>query len=118
MSTRTTLVLLAVLLGCAAAAFFVQGPGRTDRPRDRAVLIPGMKAGDVALIRATRAGAEVVLTREGGGWKLGAAREPADNAAVEALLAKLVDVREGAVVSTNPAKQSVYETDAGQGIAV
>ena len=78
----------------------------------------GCKAGDVALIRATRAGAEVVLTREGGAWKLGAAKEPADGAAVEALLAKLVDAREGAVVSTNPAKQSVYETDAEKGIAV
>lgn len=34
------------------------------------------------------------------------------------LLAKLAGVREGAVVSTNPAKQSVYETDAEKGTAV
>jgi len=118
MSTRTTFVLLAVLIGCAATAFFVQGPGSADRPRDRAALIPGLKAGDVTLVRATKAGAEVVLTREGGAWKLGAAKEPADSGAAEALLAKLVDAREGAVVSTNPAKQSVYETDAEKGIAV
>jgi len=118
MSTRTTIVLLAVLVGCAAAAFYVQGPGSADRPRERAALIPGLKAGDVALVRATKSGAEVVLTREGGAWKLGAEKEPADSAAVEALLAKLVDLRDGAVVSTNPAKQSGYETDAKTGVAV
>ena len=118
MSTRTTLMLLAVLIGCAATAFFVQGPGSADRPRDRAALIPGLKAGDVTLVRATKAGAEVVLTREGGAWKLGAAKEQADGAAVEALLAKLAGAREEAVVSTNPAKQSPYETDAEKGIAV
>jgi hypothetical protein len=118
MSTRTTLVLLAVLVGCAGVAFFVQGPGSADRPRERAALIPGLKAGDVTLVRATRAGAEVTLTRAGGAWKLGAAKEQADSAAVEALLAKLVDARAGAVVSANPAKQAVYETDAEKGIAV
>lgn len=118
MSTRTTLVLLAVLLTCGAAAFFVQGPGSGDRPRERAALIPGLKTADVALVRATRAKAAVVLTRAAGVWKLGAAKDPADAAAVEALLAKLVDARAGAVVSTNPAKQSAYETDVEQGIAV
>ena len=118
MSARTTLVLLAVLLGCAAVAFFIQGPGSADRPHDRAALIPGLKAAEVTLVRATRAGVEVVLYREGGAWKLGAAKEPADSAAVEALLAKLADARAGAVVSTNPAKQSAYETDAEKGIAV
>lgn len=118
MSTRTTLMLLAVLLGCAAVAFFVQGPGSADRPRERAALIPGLKAGDVVLIRVAKTAAAVVLTREGGAWKLGAAQEPADTVAVEALLTRLVDAREGAVVSNNPAKQSVYETDASMGIAV
>ena len=118
MSTRTTLALLAVFLGCAAVAYFVQGPGSADRQHDRAPLIPGLRAGDVAKVRATRAAAEVTLARAGGAWKLGAAQEPADGAAVEALLAKLVDAREGAVVSTNPAKQSVYETDTEKGIAV
>jgi hypothetical protein len=117
-STRTTLALFAVLLACAVAAFFVLGPGSADRPRDRGALIPGLKAGDVVLIRTGRAAADVALTREGGAWKLGAAKEPADSAAVAALLAKLVDVREGAVVSTNPAKQSAYETDAEKGVAV
>jgi hypothetical protein len=117
-SARTTLVLLAVLLAGAAAAFYIQGPGSADRPRDRAALIPGLKAGEVAIVRATRAGAGLVLTREGGAWKLGAAKEPADTAAVDALLAKLVDAREGTVVSTNPAKQANYETDTEKGIAV
>ncbi len=118
MITRKTRVLLGVLLGCAAGAWYFQGPGSVERPRDRVALFPGLKAGDVAGVRATRAGAEVVLTRAGGAWKLGAAKAPADAAAVEALLAKLVDAREGTVVSTNPAKQAAYETDAGQGIAV
>jgi len=117
-STRTTWVLLAVLLGCVAAAYFVQGPGSADRPRERAALVPGLKTGDVAAIRAGKAGAEVVLTRVGGSWKVGAAMWPADGAAVDALLAKLADMREGTVVSTNPANQSAYETDAQQGIAV
>ena len=118
MSTRTTLVLLAALVGCAAVAFFVLGPGRADRPRERAALVPGLSAGDIALVRARRAAGELVLTREGGAWKLGAAKEPADTAAVTDLLTKLVALREAAVVSTNPAKQSAYETDAEKGIAV
>ncbi len=118
MRARTTLVLLAVLLACAAAAFFVQGPGSADRPQERAALFPGLKTGDVAIVRATRAGAEVVLTREGGVWKLGAAKEPADSVAVEALLKRLADASSDSVVSTNPAKQSGYETDAEKGIAV
>lgn len=113
-----TRVLLGVLLAGAAVAFFVQGPGSADRPRDRGALFPGLKAADVQLVRVTGAAAAVVLTREGGAWKLGATKEPADAAAVEALLAKVAGVRAGAVVSTNPAKQSVYEADAGKGIAV
>lgn len=118
MSARTTLALLAVLLGCAAVAYFVQGPGSSDRPRERAALIPGLKGADVALIRAGAAGTEVLLTRAGSSWKLGAAKEPADAAAVEALLARLADARVEDVVSTNPAKQAAYEADARQGIAV
>jgi hypothetical protein len=116
-STRTTLVLLSLLVALGAAAFFVQGPGSPDRARDHAEVFPGLKAGDVSLIRATRGGAEVLLTREGGAWKLGSAKEDADAAAVEALLAKLVEARVGSVVSTNAAKQSAYETDAEKGIA-
>ena len=118
MSTRGTLALLAVFLGCAVAAFIVQGPGRADRQRARAPLIPGLQAGKVAEVRVTAAGVEAVLSRGGDGWKFGAAKAPADGAAVEALLAKLSAARVEAVVSTNPAKQDVYETDAKQGIAV
>lgn len=118
MSARTTLVLFAALLACAAVAFFVLGPGSADRPQDRAALIPGLTADEVVLIRVVRTAAEVLLTREGGAWKLGAAKEPADAAAVAALLARLADAREGPVVSTNPAKQAVYEADAEKGIAV
>jgi len=117
-SRRSTVALLAVLLVCAAAAFFVQGPGSTDRPRDREPFVPGLKTGDVVRVSAARAAAEVVLTREGGGWKLGAAKEPADGDAVEALLAKLAGALEGPVVSTNPAKQAAYETDPGTGVSV
>jgi hypothetical protein len=117
-STRTTLALLAVLVALGAAAFFVQGPGRPDRAREHAAVFPGLKAEEVSLISTTRGGAEVLLTRAGGSWKLGAAKEPADAAAVEALLAGLVGARVGSVVSTNAGKQAVYETDAEKGIAV
>jgi hypothetical protein len=118
-SARTTLVLLALLVVLGAAAFYVQGPGSPDRAREHGTVFPGLKAGDVTLIRATRSGAEVLLTREGGSWKLGPTKEPADAAAVEALLASLVEARVGSVVSTNAGKQSAaYETDAEKGIAV
>jgi hypothetical protein len=117
-STRTTLALLALLVVLGAAAFFVQGPGSRDREREHAAVFPGLKAADVSLIRVARGGAEVLLTRAGDAWKLGAAKEPADTAAVEALLASLVEVRVGPVVSTNAGKQSAYETDAEKGIAV
>ena len=118
MSTRTTLVLLALLVGLGAVAFFVMGPGSPDRAREHAAVFPGLKAGDVTQLRATTTAGEVLLTREGGGWKLGAAKEPADATAVDALLAGIVDARASAVVSANVAKQSAYETDAGQGVAV
>ena len=118
MSARATLALLAMLVVLGAAAFFALGPGSPDRAREHAAVFPGLKAGDVSLIRAARGGAEVVLAREGGSWKLGPAKEPADAAAVEALLAGLVEARVSSVVSTNPRKQSAYETDAEQGIAV
>jgi hypothetical protein len=111
-------VLLAVLVVLGAVAFYVQGPGSSDRAREHAAVFPGLKAGDVTLIRATRSGAEVLLTRDGGAWKLGPAKEPADDAAVEALLANLVEARVSSVVSTNAGKQSAYETDAEKGIAV
>jgi hypothetical protein len=111
-------VLLALLVALGAAAFFVQGPGSPDRPREHAAVFPGLQAGDVSLIRATRGGTEVLLTRESGAWKLGPAKEAADAAAVESLLTSLVEARVGSVVSTNVAKQSAYETDAEKGIAV
>ncbi len=118
MSARLTLVLLALLVGLGAVAFVVQGPGSPDRTREHAMVFPGLAAGDVTLVRATRAAAEVLLTREGGEWKVGAAKETADANAVEVLLTNLAQARVGALVSTNAAKQSAYETDAGQGIAV
>jgi len=117
-SKRATQALLAVLAVLGAVAFFVQGPGRVDRSREHAAVFPGLVAGDVVKLRATGAGAALLLVREGGGWKLGAAKEPADAAAVDALLANLAAVREGAVVSTNAAKQAGYEADAAKGIAV
>lgn len=122
MSTRATAVLLVILLGCVAVALFVQGPGSTDRQGARAALLPGLKPADVAMVRISRAragaGSELLLTRVGGAWKVGAAMAPADGVAVDALLAKLAGVREGVIVSANPAKQSVYEADTDQGIAV
>lgn len=119
MSARTTLVLLAVLVVLGAVAFLVQGPCGVDRPRDKAAVFPTLTAGDVRVIRATTgAGAELLLSREGGPWRLGAAKEPADTAAADALLADLVRARTAAVVSTNAAKQTAYETDAGTGVSV
>jgi hypothetical protein len=117
-NARATYLLLAVLLVLAAVAFFVLGPGSTDRPHVNAPLIPGLKTADVGAVRMTTGGVEVLLTRAGGAWKLGAAKVPADGAAVETLLAKVAGAREEAVVSVNRAKQGVYEADAGKGIAV
>jgi hypothetical protein len=117
-STRATYLLLAVLLVLAAIAFFVLGPGSADRPHASAPLVPGLKTADVGAVRMTAGGVEVLLTRAGGAWKLGAAKVPADGAAVEALLTKVAGAREEAVVSVNRAKQGVYETEAGKGIAV
>lgn len=118
MSTRATLGLLTLLVALGAVAFVVQGPGSPDRTREHAAVFPGLAAGDVALIRASGAGAEVLLTREGAAWRLGPSSEPADGAAVEGLVRRLAEARVDAVVSTNVAKQAAYETDAGKGIAV
>lgn len=118
MKPRATLVLLALLLALGGAALLLQGPCGTDRVREHAKVFPALVAADVRAVRIARAGAEVVLAREGGAWRVGAAKEPADAAAVDALLADLVALEVGAVVSKNAAKQAGYETDAGKGVVV
>ena len=118
MRSRTTLALLALLAVLGAAAALVVGPWRSDRPREHGAALPGLVPAEVQAVRITRSGADVLLAREGGGWKLGEAKEAADAAAVEALLADLAAVEVGAVVSKNAAKQEAYETDAEKGIAV
>jgi hypothetical protein len=111
-------VLLALLVVFGVAAALVVGPWRSDRPREHGAALPGLSPGEVQAIRISRAGGEVLLAREGGGWKLGETKEAADAAAVDALLADLAALEVGAVVSKNAAKQEAYETDARQGIAV
>lgn len=118
MSTRTTLALLAALVVLGAVAFVVQGPCSADRPREQEALLARFVPADVAVIRATRPGAAVLLARDGASWRLGAAREPADGAAVEALLKGLAEARVAAVASTNVAKQAAYETDGAKGVVV
>ena len=118
MSSRATLALLALLAVLGAAAALVVGPWRSDRPREHGAALPGLVPAEVHAIRIARAGGEVLLAREGAGWKLGEAKETADAAAVEALLAELAALEVGAVVSRNAAKQAAYETDAEKGIAV
>jgi Domain of unknown function (DUF4340) len=116
--SRATLALLALVAVLGAAAVLVVGPWRSDRPREHGAALPGLVPAEVQAVRIARAGGEVLLAREGGGWKLGAAREAADAAAVDAVLADLAALEVSAVVSRNAAKQAAYETDAELGIAV
>lgn len=118
MSARPTLALLALLAGIGTVAFLAQGPCSAGGPRERAALLPGFAPAEVAAVRVTRSGGEVLLSREGGAWKLGAAREAADGDAVESLLQGLAEARVEALVSTNVLKQAAYETDGEKGIAV
>lgn len=118
MSSRATLALLALLAVLGTAAALVQGPWRSDRARGHGAALPGLVPAEVQAVRISRAGAEVALAREGGGWRLGEAKEAADGAAVDALLADLAALEVGAVVSRNAAKQAAFETDAERGIAV
>lgn len=118
MKSRATLALLALLAALGAAAALVVGPCRSDRPREHGAALPGLVPAAVRAIRITRAGGETTLAREGGGWKLGAARQAADAAAIDALLADLAALEVNAVVSKNAAKQAAYETDPEKGIAV
>ncbi|HEY5999719.1 MAG TPA: DUF4340 domain-containing protein [bacterium] len=118
MRSRATLVLAALLVVLGAAAALVAGPCSADRPREHGRALPGLAPADVQTIRIARSGAEVLLARAGSGWKLGAAKEAADAAAVDALLADLAALEVSAVVSKNAAKQEAYETDAAKGIVV
>ena len=43
---------------------------------------------------------------------------PADSASVAAVLEKLVSMKKGELISTNPAKQSIFEVDSSKGILV
>jgi hypothetical protein len=116
--SRATLVLAGLLAVLGVAAALVSGPCSADRPREHGPALPGLAPADVQTIRIARSGSEVLLAREGSGWKLGAAKDPADVAAVDALLADLAALEVSAVVSKNAAKQEAYETDAARGIAV
>lgn len=116
MKTRTTLLLLAVLLVLGAVAVFVQGPARRDRPPDKAALLPGLQAKEVQIVRLGKDAGAVVLTRDGARWVVGAERFPADAAAVEKLLAGLAEIKGASAVSTNPAKQAGYEVDEEKGL--
>ncbi len=118
MSSRATLVLLALLAALGAAALLLEGPWGADRVRDHARVFPGLTAERVRALTIARAGAQLLLSREGEAWMLGEERQAADGAAVEALLAELATLEVSAVVSKNAAKQAVYETDAEKGIAV
>lgn len=118
MSARTTLMLLGLLLALGLTAVVVEGPWSPDRARQHAAVFPGLVAGEVSAIRVERSGQELLLSREGTGWVLGASREPANSAAVEQLLADLVAVQVSAVVSKNAQKQSAYESDAEHGSSV
>ena len=118
MSTRVTLILLGVLAALTVVAVVSQGPWGGGRSREHALVFPGLVAGDVQVIKAARAGGELLLARDGAAWKLGTPREPADGAAVERFLADVAGLRVNAVVSKNAAKQAGYETTAEQGAAV
>lgn len=118
MNTRATVALLAVLVALGVAALVVQGPCSAYRSGEREALLPEFSPADVAVIRIARPGAEVTLSRDGGAWKLGAAKEAADAEAVEELLKNIADARVEAVVSTNIARQEAYETDGRRGVAL
>lgn len=118
MNARPTLALLAVLAAVGGAAVLVQVRGAGDGPREHARVFPGLVAADVRAIRASGAGADLLLERGGAGWTLGAAKEAADGPSVERLLADLAELEVGAVVSRNAAKQSGYGADAATGVTV
>lgn len=119
MRSRTTLLLLGVLLVLGTIAALLEGPARRDRPRERGPLLPGLRPQDVQAVRiATAGGAAVRLERAGAAWAVGETRRAADGPGILRLLETLTALEEGALASDNPAKRGLYEVDAGKGIAV
>ncbi len=119
MKYSKTLLLFVVLLILGAVAIVLQGPARRDRVREKALVFPDLDTKEVWSIRIRRPEGELLLSRrEASGWVVGEAQHPADSEAVGNLLQGLVDLRETAVASTNPERQSLFKVDDEQGLTV
>lgn len=122
MPTKKILILSVVLAVLAAAALFVQGPGRRHRGRERAEVFPGLDPAAVASVTIARPEGTLLLSRAGEGeWRAGGVGEegyPGDGEAVDRALGDLGRLRMEAVASTNLEKKSSFGVDEERGIGV
>ncbi len=110
---RNFLYLIGVTVLLAIAAIVVmQKPGERSLEQSAGEPLVKYDSSSVDRIEIRSKDGNVTLVREGGKWMLTApVRYPADEQAVTTAVGKGTAMRITALVSTNPAKQSIYSVD-------
>jgi len=116
--TRTNLVLLIVFLGLLALVLFFDGAGgvRGGDPSISLELFPEFNPLDAERIEIRGPQGAVDLRRSGDGWVVASSADyPANEEQIDALLAKLAEVKKGNIASRNPESHAPLGVD-GSGV--
>ncbi|HXG01331.1 MAG TPA: DUF4340 domain-containing protein, partial [Bacteroidota bacterium] len=113
MSKKNLTYLLGIVVLLAVATVFVmQKPGEQSREQSAGEPLVKYDSAAVDKLEITSKDGQITLVREGGRWMLTSPlRYPADEVAVTTAVGKGRDMKITALVSTNPAKQSIYSVD-------
>jgi hypothetical protein len=112
MKKPAVLILLLLAVLGVAAWFVLQRPGESSIGVGEGAALADLDSAAVDRIVIRSAGGTVVLEKQSGAWMLtDPLRAPADPGAVGAAVGKSTAPILGSVVSTNPAKQEVFQVD-------
>jgi hypothetical protein len=119
MPARKILFLTAVLIVLGGLAFFVQGPGRKNRPAEKPPVFPGLDVQAVRSVTVTRPAETFTLSRAGDGtWRVGDEQYRADAGEMERLLEGLAEITREAVASRTTGKRELFGLGEKEGVEV
>lgn len=140
MNGRKLLYLVGILFVAVFVIVLNEGLNNKSPSDESLKFFPGISEKDISAVVIKDATDSVKIRKKGDIWVVSplssdqkseaapigtdqaAAKEkseyPADSASVAAVLEKLVSMKKGELISTNPAKQSIFEVDSSKGIFV